>query len=249
MNDFFGFIGFSIDNFGLLMNKTLEHLAISSTALLIAVIIGMPIGLWLGHIHKGEFIAVSISNLGRALPSLALIAILIGIVGIGFTNVVIALIALAAPPILTTTFLGVNGVDRSLTQAARGMGLRGWQTLLRVEIPQALPSIFTGLRTSAVLVVSSATLAAIAGGGGLGDIILNQVAYGMTGVIAGAIWVALLALATDGLFILLYRLVTPAGIRSSAKRNRAVPARGVADARNLNAEPATTPERARAAKS
>ena len=218
MSDFLGFIGFSVNNFGLLLDKTIEHLAISSTALLIAIIIGMPIGLWLGHIHKGEFIAVSISNLGRALPSLALIAILIGVVGIGFTNVVIALIVLAAPPILTTTFLGVNGVDRSLTQASRGMGLRGWQTLARVELPLALPSIFTGLRTSAVLVVSSATLAAIAGGGGLGDIILNQVAYGMSGVIAGALWVAVLALATDGLFIVLHRLVTPAGIRSRTKK-------------------------------
>lgn len=232
MSEFFGFIHFSINNFGLLFDKTLEHLAISSTALLIAIIIGMPFGLWLGHIHKGEFIAVSISNVGRALPSLALIAILIGIVGIGFTNVVIALIVLAAPPILTTTFLGVNSVDRSLTQAARGMGLRGWQTLMRVEIPLALPSIFTGLRTSAVLVVSSATLAAIAGGGGLGDIILNQVAYGMSGVIAAALWVAVLALATDGLFILLHRVVTPAGIRSSTRKDSATP-RNVAIARGI----------------
>lgn len=224
MSDFFGFIGFSLANFGLLADKTLEHLAISSTALVFAILIGMPIGLWLGHIHKGEFIAVSISNVGRALPSLALIAILIGVVGIGFTNVVIALVVLAAPPILTTAFLGVNGVDRSLTQAARGMGLRGWQTLTRVEIPLALPTIFTGLRTSAVLIVSSATLAAIAGGGGLGDIILNQVAYGMSGVIAAALWVAVLALATDGLFILLHRLVTPVGIRST-RRMKALPAR------------------------
>lgn len=248
MIDDFGFIGFSINNFGLLLDKTMEHLAISSTALLIAILIGMPIGLWLGHIHKGEFIAVSVSNLGRALPSLALIAILIGVVGIGFTNVVIALIVLAAPPILTTTFLGVNGVDRSLTQAARGMGLRGWQTLLRVEMPLALPSIFTGLRTSAVLVVSSATLAAIAGGGGLGDIILNQVAYGMSGVIAGALWVAILALATDGLFILLHRLVTPASIRSRTKRDPAAPARDVAGAKDVSGERVTTVGGAPAAK-
>ncbi len=218
MTDYLGFIGFSIDNFALLLDKTVEHLAISGTALLIAIIVGMPLGLWLGHLHKGEFIAVSISNIGRALPSLALIAILIGVVGIGFNNVVIALVFLAAPPILTTTFLGINGVDRSLTQASRGMGLRGWQTLTRVEMPLALPSIFTGLRTSAVLVVSSATLATIAGGGGLGDVILNQVAYGMSGVIAGALWVAVLALATDGLFLLLHRLVTPAGIRASTKK-------------------------------
>lgn len=214
MNDFFGFIDFTMNNMGLLVEKTGEHIAISATALLISMLIGIPIGLWLGHLNKGEFIAVSVSNVGRALPSLALIAILIGVVGIGFTNVVIALVFLAAPPILTLTFMGVNGVDRSLTRASRGMGLSGWQTLTKVEIPLALPSIFTGLRTSAVLVISSAALATIAGGGGLGDIILNQVAYGMNGVIAAALWVAALALLTDGLFALLHRIVTPRGVQS-----------------------------------
>lgn len=225
MNDFWGAFAFSAENLGLLWEKTVEHLAISGSALGIALLIGIPIGLWLGHIHKGEFLAVSVSNIGRALPSLALIAIMIGVVGIGFNNVVIALVFLAAPPILTNTFMGVNGVDRNLTRAARGMGLRGLQILWRVEIPLALPSIFTGLRTSAVLVVSSATLGAVAGGGGLGDIVLNQGAYGMSGVIAGALWVAALALLTDGFFNLMHRLVTPAGLQTRRVKTPQVVAR------------------------
>lgn len=210
--DAFVFMG---QNFALLMDKTGSHLWLSVAALAVSLVIAIPIGLWLGHIHRGEFIAVSISNVGRALPSLALIAILIGIVGIGFTNVLIALVLLAAPPVLTNTFVAVNSVDRDLTRAGRGMGLKPGQILMRVELPLALPTIFSGLRVAAVLVVSSATLATIAGAGGLGDIILNQVAYGLEGVIAGALWVAALAVLTDQFFALLLRLLTPRGLRQT----------------------------------
>lgn len=163
--------------------------------------------------HRGEFLAVSLTNIGRALPSLALIAILLGFVGIGLLNVVIALFVLAFPPILSYSFQAVNGIDRDLTRAARGMGLTPLQVLLKVELPLGLPTMISGVRTAAVLTVSSATVAAIAGSGGLGDIILNQVAYGMSGVIAGAIWVALLSILIDQLVAFVLRLATPRGAR------------------------------------
>lgn len=202
--DAFVFMG---QNFGLLVSKSLEHLWISAIPLAISILIALPIGIWLGHIHRGEFLAVSLTNIGRALPSLALISILIGIVGIGLVNVTIALVLLAAPPLLSHAFVGVNGVPRDLTRAGRGMGLTPMQIVRTIELPLASPMIFSGLRTASVLVVSSATLATIAGGGGLGDIILNQVAYGIEGVIAAALWVAALSLLIDQLFNLLSKLL------------------------------------------
>src|SRR5690606_28257543 len=189
MEAFVDAFAFMADNAGMLLDKTGEQLWLSAVAIGISLLIGVPVGLWLGHIHKGEFLAVSLTNIGRALPSLALIAIFIGLVGIGFTNVLLALVILAVPPIMSYTFVAIDSVDRDLTRAGRGMGLSPWQILLRIEIPLGLPMAFSGIRTAVVLVVSSATLATVAGGGGLGDIILNQVAYGMRGVIAAALWV------------------------------------------------------------
>lgn len=215
---------FMVDNVGLLMEKTGEHLWLSLVAMAVSVVIGVPVGLWLGHIHKGEFLAVSITNIGRALPSLALIAVLIGLVGIGFLNVLIALILLAVPPILSYTFVAINSVDRDLTRAARGMGLTPMQVLFRTEIPLGAPMIVSGLRTATVLVVSSATLATIAGGGGLGDIILNQVAYGMEGVVAAALWVAVLSILADQFIGLVGRVASPRGVRYLTAQADAVPA-------------------------
>lgn len=213
MDAFTQTIPFMVDNFGLLVQKTEEHLYISLLAMVISLIIGLPIGLWLGHIHKGEFLAVSVTNIGRALPSLALIAIFIGLVGVGLVNVTIALVLLAVPPILSYAFVALNSIDRNITKAARGMGMSSLQVLWNVELPLGLPTIFAGIRTSTVLVVSSATLATIAGGGGLGDIILNQVAYGMEGVVAGALWVAALSIIADQLMGLASKLIAPKGVR------------------------------------
>jgi len=214
---------FMVDNVGLLLEKTGEHLWLSLVALVVSAVIAVPLGLWLGHVHKGEFLAVSITNIGRALPSLALIAILIGLVGIGFLNVLIALILLAFPPMLSYTFVAIDSVDRDLTRAARGMGLTPMQVLFRTEIPLGLPMIVSGIRTATVLVVSSATLATVAGGGGLGDIILNQVAYGMEGVVAAALWVAVLSILADQLIGLLGRLLSPRGVRHLTAQADAVP--------------------------
>ncbi|WP_309132552.1 ABC transporter permease [Brevibacterium sp.] len=208
-----GAFPFMTANFALLLEKTGEHLVISLIPLLAAIVVGVPLGVWLGHIHKGEFLAVSITNIGRALPSLALIAILIGIVGIGMLNAMIALFLLAFPPILSYAFQAVDSVDADLTKAARGMGLAPMQVLTKVELPLGLPMIISGIRTAAVLTVSSATIATIAGSGGLGDVILNQVAYGMEGVIAAALWVAVLAILVDQVFVLLLKIASPAGVK------------------------------------
>lgn len=224
MDAFINAFPFMVNNFGLLLEKTGEHMWLSLVAIVISLIIAVPVGLWLGHIHRGEFLAVSLTNLGRALPSLALIAILIGLVGIGFTNVLIALIILAVPPILSYTFVAIDSVDRDLTKAGRGMGMKPMQILWRIEVPLGMPMAVSGLRTAAVLVVSSATLATVAGGGGLGDVILNQVAYGMEGVIAAALWVAALSILVDQLIGLVFTAAAPPGIKRMTAESSAAPA-------------------------
>ncbi|MGA8117758.1 MAG: ABC transporter permease [Actinocatenispora sp.] len=205
---------FMAGHLGLLISKTGEHLVLSAAAIAVAVAIGVPVGVLLGHAHRGGFVAISVSNVGRALPSLALIAVGIGLLGLGFTNVLVALVIMAVPPVLTNAYLAVEQIDPDLVRAGRGMGLTGRQVLLRIELPLAVPLLFAGVRTAAVYVVGSATLASVAGGGGLGDIILRQASYGLPGVIAGALWVAVLALLADLAFLGLRRMLTPHGMRS-----------------------------------
>ena len=204
------FIG---DNPGLLSGKTVEHLALIGAAMGVSLAIAIPLGVWLGHLHRGSFLAVNVSNVGRALPSLAVIAIGLPVFGITFTNVMVALVVLAVPPMLTNAYVAVDRVDRDAVEAARGMGMRAWEILTRVELPLALPLVFAGIRTSAVFVVATATIAAIAGGGGLGDIIVNQASYRLPGVVAAALCVSALALAVDLGFGAVQRLVTPAGLK------------------------------------
>jgi osmoprotectant transport system permease protein len=200
-------------NAHLMLTKVAEHLELSGAAIGVALVIALPLGVWLGHIHRGSFIAVNVANIGRALPSLAVIAIGLAILGIGFVNVMVALVVLAVPPVLTNAYVAVDGVDPEAVEAARGMGMKPSQVLWQVELPLALPLIFAGIRTGAVYVIATATLAAIAGGGGLGDIIVNQANYGLPGVVAGAIAVAALAFAAEGLLALVQRAVTPRGLR------------------------------------
>jgi osmoprotectant transport system permease protein len=217
MDIFLGSLEFMASHFGLLGDKTLEHIVISVVPIIVSAAVGLPIGCWLGHLHRGEFLAVSLTNIGRALPSLALIAILIGLVGIGYLNAMLALVLLAFPPALSYAFVAINGVDRQLTKAARGMGLSAMQVFFKVEMPLGSSMIMEGIRTASVLTISSATLASISGGGGLGDVILNQVAYGMEGVIAGAIWVALLAIVVDQVLAFAGKLLVPRGTRMSVQ--------------------------------
>jgi len=203
-----------VHNLSLVFDKIGVHLLIACMALVVAIVIATPIGVWLGHIHRGSFAAINISNVGRALPSLAVIAILIGVVGLGRNTLILALVVLAAPVILTNAYVAVDSVDRDVVDAARGMGLRERDVLLGVELPLALPLLFAGIRTAAVYVVATVPLGALTGtDGGLGDIIANQASYRLEGVVGAAICVAILALLIDGLFAALQRAATPRGLR------------------------------------
>jgi osmoprotectant transport system permease protein len=192
-----------------------EHVKVSGAAILISCAIAIPVGLMLGHLGKGELLAISLSNVGRAVPSLALIAFFVAYLGVGFTNVTLALVLLAIPPILTNTYVGVRQVDPEVIDAGRGMGLRPWQVVQRIELPLALASIFGGIRTSAVNVVATATIAPLAGVLTLGDFILSANVYGEDGRLAGAILVALLAITVELVFATLQRMVSPKGLKIS----------------------------------
>ena len=206
---------FVVDERRLILEKTWEHLELSAAALAIALVVALPLGAWLGHLHRGSVLAVNVANLGRALPSLVIIAVAFVFLGVGFWSVALALVVLAIPPILTNAYVAVDGVEADAVEAARGMGMSRWQIIRRVELPLALPLIFAGIRTAVVFVVATATIAAVAGGGGLGDIIVNQAAYGLEGVVGAAICVSVLALAADGLLGLVQRALTPPGLRAS----------------------------------
>ncbi len=223
---------FFFNNLGLFRDKAITHMELSLAAVGVAIAIAIPLGVWLGHLHRGSFLAINASNIGRALPSLAVISILIGILGIGFFNVLVALVILAGPVILTNAYVAVDQVDRDAVEAARAMGMSSRQVLWRVEMPLALPLIFAGVRTATVYVIATATLATFAGGGGLGDIIVNEPTYGTAGVIAGSLAITVLAFAMDGLLALLQRAVTPLPLRQLGMTN-AVDARIESEAESL----------------
>ncbi len=231
--DSFTFMG---DHTSHLLHDTLGTLALSGAALGVALAVTLPVAVWLGHVHRGSGLAIRIANLGRALPELGLIAIFLALLGIGFLNVMVALVIIGIPPILANTFTAVDGVDREVVDAARGMGMTELGILWKVELPLALPLMFAGIRTSALFIVGASPLAAIAGGGGLGEIIVNQASYGFPGVLAAAMWVAALALLVQGLLALLQRAITPAGLKVGARTTGAA-ARidvGVADAERVS---------------
>jgi osmoprotectant transport system permease protein len=178
----------------LLLQKTWETAELAFVALAIAVVLALPLGLWLGHRHRGLALALGTSSLGRSLPVIALIGLGIGTLGVGFWNNTVALVVIGVPPILTNAYFAVDGVDPDAVEAARGMGLTERQILTGVELPLGLPLLLAGLRLSAVFVIATATIAGIAGGGGLGEIMANQVTYGLGGTLAAALFVAALAL-------------------------------------------------------
>ncbi|WP_375489490.1 ABC transporter permease [uncultured Jatrophihabitans sp.] len=216
-NDFvqaFTFIG---DNHSYVLGRVWSHLEISGIAVGIAVAIGLPIGIVLGHLHRLSFLAINISNLGRALPSLAILVIFLPIVGVGETDVIIALVILAFPPMLTNAYVAIDGVDPETVDAAKGIGLRPWQVLLRVELPLALPLIFAGVRTAVVFVIATATLSGFFGGGGLGDIISNEASFHLSGVIGGTYVLIALAFISQFVFLGLERAVTPTGLKLQAR--------------------------------
>lgn len=200
---------------------TIDHIRLTALGLGAALLLALPAGVILGHIGRGEFLAVAVGNAGRAIPELALIAFVAAFIGVGLLNVTIALMVLGIPPILTNAYVGVRQVDRSTVDAARGMGMRDSQILTRVELPLAVPTIMSGVRTAAVNIVATATIAPLAGEQSLGTLILGRNVYGAEGVLAGAILVALLALTIEFGLAGLQRLLTPRGTRLSREPSAA----------------------------
>jgi osmoprotectant transport system permease protein len=189
------------------------HIEVSALALALSLAIALPVGLYFGHRGTGELLAVAIGNAGRAIPELALIAFMAAFIGVGILNVTIALAVLGIPPILTNTFVGVRQVDRGAVEAARGMGMSEVEVIRKVELPLAVPTIMSGVRTGAINIVATATIAPLAGVLTLGDLILSRNVVGDDGVIAGAIVVALLALVVELSLAALQRLMTPQGLK------------------------------------
>ena len=211
--DAFRFIG---DHPGFLAQKAWEQLELSGAALGLALLVALPVGIVLGHLHRGSGVAIGASIVGRGLPSLVLIAAFLTVLGLGFVNNMVALAVLATGPILTNAFDSVDGVDHDAVEAARGMGMTRLQILRQIELPLATPLLFTGIRIAAVTVVATAPIAAIAGGGGLGDIIVNQASYRLSGVIGASICVMALSAAVFVGLLGIQIAVTPRPLRRTS---------------------------------
>ena len=200
--------------------RTVEHVVIAALAMLLGVLVALPVGIWLGHVRRAAFLTTSIGNLGRAIPTLAILVILASIpeIGVGDLAAILALAVFSIPPMLTSAYVGVRDVDPDVRDAARGMGMTGGQVLRRVELPLAAPSILSGVRTSLVQVVATVSLAALVGSGGLGRYVVDGFArQDQTLVLVGALLVSLLAIATDRAAGWGTRRLSPRGIRSQTR--------------------------------
>lgn len=200
-------------------NRIAEHLVLSGLTAIVAVAIALPIGVWCGHTGRGGFAAINLANLGRALPSLALLALMLPValslkLGLGFWPTFFALVPLGIPAVLTNSFVAVRQVDRDIVEAARGMGLRERQVLRQVELPIAAPLIIAGVRNAAVAIVATATLGALVAGGGLGRYIVDGLALQeYPRLFVGAVLVALLSIGVEVAFGALERVVVSSGLR------------------------------------
>ena len=237
--------------------RLLEHLVISGLSILLATVIAVPIGLYVGHTNRGSGLAINLANIGRAVPSYAMMVIPLPLTlslapvlgydpgfGLTFLPIFLAMTFLAVPPLLVSTYAGLRSVDRDLIEAGRGMGLRERQILAHVELPLASSIIVGGFRTATLQVIATATIGAILGGGGLGRFIfdgLNQGLAGRTSIYAGAVMVAALAIGVDLVLAVLQRRLTPRALRSA--RRRAVPGPtstpGDADGRSISTDVAS----------
>jgi osmoprotectant transport system permease protein len=199
-------------------NRLAEHLVYSGLSLLFATLIGLSLGLLVGHTGRGAFAVASVANFARAIPTFGLVVLVVTVVGISVTPVLIALTALAIPPILINTFEGIRGADADTKDAARGMGMTGWEVLWKVEIPMALPLILLGLRVAAIQIVATATVAAYPGLGGLGRYIVDGLSrndYQL--VIGGSAVIVILALVVQVVFTVLRRVIVSPGLLGSAR--------------------------------
>jgi osmoprotectant transport system permease protein len=191
-----------------------EQLKVTALALALSLAIALPPGLWLGHRGRGERLAIAVGNAGRAIPELALIAIMAAVIGVGLGNLTIALSVLGIPPILTNTYVGISQVDRGAVDAARGVGMTEPEIVRKVEVPLAVPTIMSGVRTATINIVATATIAPLAGVLTLGDFIIARNVYGDEGVLAGAILVALLALSLELILAGVQYMLTSPGLRA-----------------------------------
>lgn len=192
--------------------RILEHLGFSGAALAVAIVVAFPLGMLIGHTNRGSFLAINIGNAGRALPTLGVLTLVLSLVGFGRTPVIVSLVLLAIPPVLTTTYAGIRSVPGAAVDAARGVGMTETQIALRIELPNALPIIFGGIRNAALQVVSTATLAAYVGLGGLGRYLFDGLALqDYSRVVAGCVVLAVLAVVVDQAIALLQRLVVSPG--------------------------------------
>lgn len=195
-------------------HRLAQHVGLSVAVVLIAIVVAVPAGLWLGHVARGATVFLNIANVGRAIPSLALLILGVQAWGIGVAPAFAALLALAVPPMVTNAFAGVRGVEADVREAAIGMGMTGPQLLLQVETPLAVPLVLAGVRTAAVQVVATATLAAIVAWGGLGRFIVDGIAQrDFVQVFGGALLVAALSMATEVGLAWAGRALTPPPLR------------------------------------
>ena len=202
--------------------RVAEHVLMSGVTVLVAILIAAPIGVLLGHVGRGSFLVLNVANVGRALPSLALLALLLPLalalgLGLGFWPTFLAVLPLGIPPILTNSYTAVREVDRDVVDAARGQGMGEWQILRQAELPLAAPLIVAGIRGAAVSIVATVTLGALVASGGLGRYIVDGLArHDNERLVVGALLVALLAIATEAGFGLAERRALPAGVRAQA---------------------------------
>ena len=211
--------------------RLVEHLLMSGASLATAIVVAVPVAVWLGHIGKGGTLAVNLANVGRAVPSFAILVLgfqLLGdrlLFGLGALPTYFALVALAIPPMITNTYTGMQAVDADVREAATGMGMTGWQLLRRVELPLAVPLVMAGVRTAGVQVVATATLAAVVAWGGLGRFIVDG--FGQQDTVqlfCGAVMVAVLSVATELVLGAVQRALTPGGVRLGRRTERRVSA-------------------------
>src|SRR5947209_18703383 len=199
------------------LQHTIDYIKLCVVAIVLAIVISVPLGVWVVRSPVASFIAINFSGLLRAIPILAVLVVFYPILGFGLLPALVALTILGIPPILLNTYTGIRGIDPATIDAARGMGMTTWQIVTRIQTPLVLPIIAAGVRTSAVQIIATATLAAIIGGGGYGDYIVDGVyTFKNAEILAGAIPVAVLAMFIEVFMAWLQRILTPAGLRVQA---------------------------------
>ncbi|GAB2980086.1 ABC transporter permease [Saccharothrix stipae] len=202
------------------LQRLFEHLQYSLLSTVVAVLIGLPIGLVIGHTGKGAFLAINLSGFGRALPTVGVVILVFLVSGLNLWPVYVALVVLAIPVIVTNTYAGMAAVDHDVRDAARGTGLNGWQVLLRIEVPLAVPLIMNGVRLAVVQVVATATIAAYISFGGFGRYVFDGFAQNdLAQVFGGAVLIAVLAIALDLALSGLQRALTPRGLVAQRRRS------------------------------